>query len=98
MYRVYVLQRPGGQRHIDCSQNVLSSMKSLNRQLERKGKKRRDFWRLIWFGESLDLNESRKLCSKMQRLVRNPSSLRKMMQDNMEKKECELTAEELPDS
>ena len=97
MYRVFVLQRPGGQRHIDVSQNVLGRMKVLNRQLERKGKKKRDWWRLMWFGEHLNLQEARKLQSKMQRSVANPGILRKLMEDHTPEAECELKVESLPD-
>jgi hypothetical protein len=98
MYRVFLLQRPGGQKHIDFSQNVLSRLKALNRQLERKGKKKRDFWRLIWFGEHLDLHEARKLQNKMQRSTLNPGALRKLMEDNKEKSlEAEIEVEEMPE-
>ena len=97
MYRVFILQRPGGQRHIDFSQNVLSRLKALNRQLERKGKKRRDWWRLIWFGETLDLAEARKLQNKMQRCVLNPGGLRKLMEDNKETAEADIEVQEMPE-
>ncbi len=97
MYRVFVLQRPGGQRFIDCSMNVLSKMKAMNRQLERKGKKKRDWWRLIWFGEHLPLNDAKKLATKMQRSAGNPSVLRKLMDEHAETGPSELHAQEMPE-
>ena len=94
MYRVFVLQRPGGLRHIDMSQNVLASVKTLNRRLERKGKGKGALWRLIWFGRSLELKEAQDLLRKMQRSGGSLASLRRVMHQNAETEACEIKVEE----
>ena len=72
------------------SQNVLASMKTLNRRLERKGKKRESLWRLIWFGQSLEMKEAQTLLNRMQRAGGSLASLRRIMGQNDETEPCEL--------
>ncbi len=72
------------------SQNVLASMKMLNRRLERKGKKREVLWRLIWFGQSLEMKEAQKLMGRMQRAGGSLAALKRIMHQNDETEPCEL--------
>ena len=76
------------------SQNVLASMKTLNRRLERKGKKRVAFWRLIWFGQSLEMKEAQSLMNRMQRAGGSLASLKRIMHQNDETEPCELQVDE----
>jgi len=66
MFRVFVAQNRGGGLFIDCSQNVLFSIKKMNRILEKKKKK--DRWRLVWFSDSFDRLDAQKVLAKLQRI------------------------------
>jgi hypothetical protein len=67
MYRIFIVKRRGGQFQLEISQNVLGSLKLMNRRLEKQGKKPWDHWKLVWFSKPDHMVSTKKL---MQRLLR----------------------------
>ncbi|MGI9243774.1 MAG: hypothetical protein ACR2RV_23455 [Verrucomicrobiales bacterium] len=67
MYRIFIVKRRGGQFQLEISQNVLGSVKMMNRRLEQQGKKPWDFWKLVWFSKP---DKMRPTKNRMQRLLR----------------------------
>ncbi len=82
MYRVFVAQNRGGALHIEHSQNVLFSIRKINRKLEKR--KKRDRWRLVWFSESFEMKDARRVVEKLKR-VNNLQAMRKVMEEHKQK-------------
>jgi hypothetical protein len=66
MFRVFVAQKRGGALHVDMSQNILFTVKQMNRALEKKKKK--DFWRLVWFSDPFERADAQKYLAKLSRI------------------------------
>ncbi len=66
MYRVFIAQNRGRGLHIDFSQNVLQSVKALNRKMEQRKKK--DRWRLVWFSPSCQRHDAMKAKRDLERV------------------------------
>ena len=67
MYRIFIVKRRGGQFQVHLSQNVLQSLRMMNKRLEKQGKKKWDWWQLIWFSKPDQMYPMRKLMTKMLR-------------------------------
>lgn len=67
MYRVFIVKRRGGQFQLEVSQNVLGTIRTMNKRLEKLGKKKWDLWKLVWFSKPDQLYPAQKLMTKMLR-------------------------------
>ena len=67
MYRIFIVKRRGGQFELHLSQNVLQSVRMMNRRLEKQGKKKWDLWQLVWFSKPDQMYAAQKLMAKLLR-------------------------------
>ena len=67
MYRVFIVKRRGGQWQLEMSQNVLGTLRAMNKKLERQGKEKWNLWKLVWFSKPDQMYPIKKLMTRMLR-------------------------------